>query len=288
MPTTNEPIDPKAPPESAPNAVDEHTPDEVQQTGAPPVDAADAAPLPGETPAQTRRRITELDPRQLAATKREAARRGQAAEQERLTAVAQKLGYKSLEEMLAAVPAAAGGEAAAPVEERAQKAGSRLKQVESEYALLQKKYARLEAQHKALTTDSGLREHAYRADVTDIDYALNLLKKKVSGMAAAELKTFQPVEFLKSLRERHPYIFREEPKAAPAAAAVETAPPVREVPVSTSPTARMRDEQIPTAPGPAAASRQEESPALDVMSLSPVEYQKYLKSKGIRDPRTMV
>ena len=123
----------------------------------------------------------------------------------------------------------------------------------------------------------------------DIDYALNLLKKKVSGMAAAELKTFQPVEFLKSLRERHPYIFREEPKAAPAAAAaVETAPPVREVPVSTSPTARMRDEQIPTAPGPAAASRQEESPALDVMSLSPAEYQKYLKSKGIRDPRTMV
>lgn len=287
MPTTHEPIDPKAPPESAPNAAEEH-PDETQQAGAPAVDAAvTAEALPGETPAQTRRRITELDPRQLAATKREAARRGQAAEQERLTAVAQKLGYKTLEEMLAAVPAAAGGEAPAPVEERTQKAGSRVKQLESEYALLQKKYARLEAAHKALTTDSGLREHAYRADVTDIDYALALLKKKVAGMAPAELKTFQPVEFLKGLRERHPYIFREEPKAAPAAP-VDALPPVREVPVSTSPTARLRDDQIPTAPGPAAASRQEETPAIDVMALPPAEYQAYLKRKGIRDPRTMV
>lgn len=250
--------------------------DEAPITGAPEVPITGAPPV-----APPPKRSVELDPRALAATKREARAEGRRLEAERLTKLAQDRGFKTVDEMLAAIPGPGKlpDPAAAVVEESKANipAAKRVKQLEAENALLLKKQGKLSQELKNIQTENALRQHAYESDVKDIDYAVALLKRKITTMAPAELKTFSPADYFSGLRGQYPYIFRAQPSAAPAAEVIE------EKPLTTSPTARMPASSVPAAPRPADVSKEAE--AVDVMAMKPDEYQSYLRRKGIRDPR---
>ena len=265
-------------PAAAPNAA----------TDVAPETAAPAAAPPGPAPKATR--TIELDPRSLAATKREARHEGRRLEAERLDKLARERGYANHEELLAAVPSKAG--VAAPegvtTEDRANMPVTRrLKMAEQENGQLQKKLMRAAQALKDLQTDMAMREHAYEADVSDVDYAVQLLKRKIGTMAPAELKVFNPKDYFTGLRGSHEFIFRKraaEKVAEKAAEKIEE--PIVDKPVTTSPTARMPADQ-PTPP------RAVEKPAagdetVDVMKMSNAEYNAYLKRKGVRDPRLSV
>ena len=282
MPPEIDPIDPLEQPESAPGGEPVPSPKDLPL---PPIQAGQPVP-PVATPAS---RKVELDARALAATKRSARDEGRKLETERLTKLAQERGYKSLEDMLAAAPSMQSQpDAGATTEEKAHlPAAKRLKLLETENAMLQKKYARQGQALKDLQTEVALRQHAYDSDVKDVDYAVALLRRKVGTMAPAELKTFNPGDYFASLRGQHPYIFRSAPVSEVPTPIAPVAEPIVDKPVSTSPTGRMPQASSPTPPRPADSERAE-TPVIDTMAMSPEDYRAYLRSKGIRDPRLSV
>lgn len=273
-------------PESAP-AGSAAPASQTAATDVAPEAAPPAAAPPGPAPKPTR--TIELDPRSLAATKREARHEGRRLEAERLDKLARERGYASHEELLAAVPSKAGAAApeGATTEDRANMPVTRrLKMAEQENGQLQKKLMRATQALKDLQTDMAMREHAYEADVSDVDYAVQLLKRKIGTMAPAELKVFNPKDYFTGLRGSHEFIFRKRAAEKAAEKAAEVEEPIVDKPVTTSPTARMPADQ-PTPP------RAVEKPAagdetVDVMKMSNAEYNAYLKRKGVRDPRLSV
>lgn len=120
----------------------------------------------------------------------------------------------------------------------------------------------------ALEAEMSLRTAAVRAGVTDLDYALELLRRKISGKTADELKTFSEDDFFaKELRTSHPYLYgvTEQPANTSAGG---NAP--RETP---KPATKLQE--------PATSGS---TNGTDARSLTPDQYQAMLKRYGIKNP----
>lgn len=122
----------------------------------------------------------------------------------------------------------------------------------------------------ALEAEKALERAALRAGVTDVDYALELLRRKLNGKTAAELSSFDENTFFSGeLRESHPYLYG-----------------VEERPASTGAPEGTKGTPAPKAPQTAAPRESNgDSSALDARKLSNEEYTKLLQKRGLVDPR---
>lgn len=109
--------------------------------------------------------------------------------------------------------------------------------------------------------EMSLRETAVRKGVQEVDYAVHLLRKEISGKTEAELNSFDEGKWFDNLRTEKPYLFGELVRPATTGTAGAAAP--------NPPNAR----QV-TANGVNGTK-------VDVRQMSPKEYKEYLKSKGL-------
>lgn len=123
-----------------------------------------------------------------------------------------------------------------------------------------------EERNEALEAEMVLRTSAVKAGVQDVDYSLELLRRRLSTTTAEELKGFNETKFFsEDLRKSHPYLFS-----------------VREEPAQTGPTDGPR--------GAPAPKKQQVAPPTppngkDPRSVSREEYLKKLHGLGLNDPQ---
>ncbi len=110
-------------------------------------------------------------------------------------------------------------------------------------------------------TEMELREIAIKTGVTDLDYAMTLLRRELKGKSAEDLKDFKPGDFFEGQREARPYLFSEV--KVPATTGTEdgaaTPPP-----------------QTPAAAAQTAAN----GAKVDATKMSQEEYDAYLRKRG--------
>ncbi len=110
-------------------------------------------------------------------------------------------------------------------------------------------------------TETELREIAIKTGVTDLDYAMTLLRRELKGKTAEDLKDFKPKDFFEGQREPRPYLFSEV--KVPATTGTEdgaaTPPP-----------------QTPAAAAQTAAN----GAKVDATKMSQEEYDAYLRKRG--------
>jgi hypothetical protein len=256
---------------------------------------------PDTTPASNAKVLT-IPSNAMARIKREEREKGKKGATIELEAQAKRLGFSSVEEMMKAAAqfkrssksgsparpqATASAQrqeskpavvAPAPLEARPLDRSLRRSERDREKALeevrrLNRARANEEKRRKdaerrlsAMEAEMTLRTAAVRAGVQDIDYALELLKRKVGGKTAEDLKTFNEDDFFaKELRSSHPYLYgiTEQPANTSAGGAVREAP---------KPAVRPAVQAAPS------------NGAVDAKSLTPAEYQKLLSQYGIKNP----
>lgn len=111
-----------------------------------------------------------------------------------------------------------------------------------------------------------LRETAVRAGVQDVDYALHLLRRKLSKQTESELQKFDEEKFfVEELKSKHPYLYG-----------------VRETPATTG--AGPQDAAPANGSQPTQANG--DSGRLDVRKMSREDYLAELKKRGLQDPST--
>lgn len=125
----------------------------------------------------------------------------------------------------------------------------------------EKRRRRLERENDALRAEMDLKVVATQKGVKDVDYALHLLRLKLSKMKPAEIESFdEEAWFAKELRKTHPYLYQAVERPA------ETTPE----PVNTAPS--------PTSPNAPAPVKK------DVRDMSRVEYDNLLRQRGLTPP----
>lgn len=159
-------------------------------------------------------------------------------------------------------PPAAGARRQTRVERELERAREQRKAANRARTAAEKKARQLERQREADRAEHELRLAAVGAGVQDVDYALALCQRQLSGMSDEELAKFDEVKFFKEeLRRLKPYLY-------------ETV----EQPVTTSPPPS--DPKPPTPPGRPPAP----PPDKDIRTVSRQEYKARLAKLGITDP----
>lgn len=119
----------------------------------------------------------------------------------------------------------------------------------------------LQRELDAREAEMGLRQSAALAGVRDIDYAITLLERHISGKDEAALAEFDERAYFSQLRASHPYLFGETVVAATAGNAAAAAP---------------------KAPAPNAVTQQTvSSQAVDARKMNRDEYTALLRSRGL-------
>jgi hypothetical protein len=110
-------------------------------------------------------------------------------------------------------------------------------------------------------TEMELREIAIKTGVTDLDYAMTLLRRELKGKTAEDLKDFKPKDFFEGQREPRPYLFSEVkvPATTGTEDGAETPPP-----------------QTPAA----AAQQTADGAKIDATKMTDEEYKAYLRKRG--------
>lgn len=233
---------------------------------APPEPPAPSDPEPAKTGA-----VITIPRSAMAALKREERERGRKAALEEMAANAKKLGYASVEDMMAAAKIAkkmrprARTTEVKPVEQPPAPAGSHeeLRRLNRARAREEKLRKAAEARSQALEVEMELRTVAVRAGVKDVDYAIELLRRETRKMSPEQLQAFNEVTYFeKDLKKSHPYLYG-----------------TTDTPAHTAPGAD------PDAPPPAPkAPTPPPGPQLDARKMSREEYQKALRDLKIKDP----
>jgi hypothetical protein len=238
----------------------------------------------------------------MARIKREERDKGKKLAMVELEATAKKAGFASAEEMMKAAsqfrrqapkggtpqrtqPAATRTEAkpavtpppaeARPVDRAARRAEREHEKTLEEVRRLnraraseEKKRKAAERQLEAMQAEMTLRTSAVRAGVQDIDYALELLRRKIQGKTADDLKTFNEDEFFaKELRTSHPYLYG-----------------VTDIPANTSAGGPTRETPKPGAQPKPPAPGAPANGVADARSLTPQQYADMLAKHGIKNP----
>lgn len=119
----------------------------------------------------------------------------------------------------------------------------------------------LQRELDAREAEMGLRQSAALAGVRDIDYAITLLERHISGKDEAALAEFDERSFFNQLRTSNPYLFGETVVAATTGNAAAAAP---------------------KAPTPNAVTQQSvQSQAVDARKMNREEYAALLRSRGL-------
>lgn len=270
-PSPNNPNAPAAVPTSMPAP----EPKPPEPTPAPVVTAPEPAPPEPAPTAPREGEVLTIPRRAMAKLKKEERERGRKALADELQARAVAAGFESWEDMVAA------GEAAKkqgkPVtKQNKQKPGKQpqaqaredltleeLRRLNKANALEAKRRKAAEQKVQAMEAEMALRASAIRNGVQDVDYALELLRRKIRGKSAAELAEFNEDQFFGAdLKKSHPYLYTT------------TDAPAHTAPTSTEPAPK----PAPTTP-PTPASG-----AIDARKLTPEEYNALLKKHGIKNP----
>jgi hypothetical protein len=131
----------------------------------------------------------------------------------------------------------------------------------------ERKRKEVQRQLDAKDAETSLRVAAMQAGVVDIDYALHLLRKDMSGKSQDELAKFDEHRYFgETLKARAPHLYK--PVQEPANTAPNAGPAPRP---ATSPRVTPAAEE--TAPKPN-----------DAKQMSPAEYREHLKKRGLTDP----
>lgn len=237
---------------------------------------ADAKPEGEETKPDPK--VRQLTNREIGMIRRTERLTGKNAALEGLKALATQLGYDSIEEMQSAIPKKGGAQTQTPPEAKPEKTNKaqddsgleRLKELERQNTLLQKKLEREKSNTQAAKKSVELASIARKTGIVDEDYALHLLRRHISTLEPGKAAKVDPAAFFAGLRKTNAHLFGEAPAAV-----------TRQV-ASTSPTTK----PAPTAPSPAQGrQKQSEDGAVDTTTMSRAEFDAYMAKKGIRNPR---
>jgi hypothetical protein len=226
-PEEDTPPNPETPPTGSPAPA-------APEGGAPPAPEPPAAPQAKSQPS-----VNHLSNKALAEAKSKERERGRKAALAEMDRKAQKLGYKNHQDMLEKLeqqrargrggngtqpkPASEAAPATPAVSDRqltrAQKENQRLvdaaRRANRARAQEEKRRRDIERQLAATEARHELHLAAVRAGVKDVDYAIHLLERRMSGKTEDELKGFDEEEFFsKTLRESHPYLYGVEERPA--------------------------------------------------------------------------
>lgn len=281
----------------------QQTSDQTPNVGATEASSSISAPQAPEAASTPSAKVLTIPSNAMAKIKREERERGKKAVIAELDAQAKKAGYSTWEDMMKAAttmkkatpkvnvqrPAAPQAQQAQPqqtgapnIERNARRAEKERERALEEVRRLNRARATEEKRRKdaerrlqAMEAEMTLRTAAVRAGVQDVDYALELLRRKINGKTADDLKTFSEDEFfVKELRSSHPYLYG-----------------VTDVPANTAASVAAKD--APKPPAPAGKPTQMPAPssngtnggsAVDARKLSPQEYTDLLQRYGIRNP----
>lgn len=243
---------------------------------------------PADTTPQARpgSRVLSMPTAAMSEIKRKERERGERKARQAADAQAKELGYASHEDMLAklkaakarpaakpaaAAPASAETEQAPPATRRQQSKAERdLARMEERRrsanrarASAERRVRELERQRDADSAEHELRLSAVKHGVHDVDYALTLLKRKLSGLKPEELRTFDEDTFFSvELRKSNPYLYGEEVR-----------------PATTSPSSSSSTK--PTTTNPPAADTKTE----DARTVSQDKYNEMLRKRGLTPPQ---
>lgn len=278
----------------------QNQPTQDQPVNAGATQATSIAP-PTESASASTAKILTIPSNAMAKIKREERERGKKAVLAELDAQAKKAGFTTWEDMMkaattkptvqktsvrpatqpvekaqAATPAPTGNDRAfRRAEKERERALEEVRRLNRARATEEKRRKDAERRVQAMEAEMTLRTAAVRAGVQDVDYALELLRRKINGKSADELKTFSEDEFFaKELRSSHPYLYG-----------------VTEIPANTS--SQVAPKDAPKPPAPTGKPTQMPAPAptgngggsmVDARKLSSQEYSELLQRYGIRNP----
>jgi hypothetical protein len=275
----------------------------VEPPAVEPLAATEAPPqsAPESTPEPRQPKVLTIPSNAMAQIKREEREKGKKAALAELEARLKKHGFSSVEEMeraavsknrpnrsnarpaaqparsaprepeaapAAAAPAGSPDRAMRRIEREREHALEEARRHNTARSIEEKKRKKAEKELAAIQAEMELRTAAVRAGVTDVDYALELLRRSVRGKTAEELKSFDESAFFgKTLRASHPYLYG-----------------VVDQPANTvAPEATKRPQPGQQA-APAKQELQQGGP-VDARRLTANEYSDLLKRTGIKDPR---
>lgn len=274
-----------------PNQVPAPDPQNTPPPETPPAITPPPAPLaPPPAQAGGEGKTVVIPTKAMAKIKSEERDKGRKAAQVQLEERARKAGFASAQEMeefamkarrqqsqpqapRAAAPAATTSTQAAPIDRNLRRAErdrdralEEVKKANRLRATEEKKRKEMERQLSSMQAEMELRTAAIKAGVQDVDYAISLLKRKVSGKTKEQIGVFDETAFFeKELRASHPYLYSVVDRPVSTAAA----------PAPTAPkgTATSMPAQQPTASpqGP-----------VDARKMTPEQYNSLLKNLGVR------
>lgn len=253
-----------------------------------------ATPATPATPADPPGKIVQLKTHQIGQLKREAG----AAAQRKLAA---EMGFASVDEMKAAAARLKNAPKAQPQQKTAaqpkptapQAPAAPRQSENSDVLAMQRELSELRAKNEKLArekaraertarerqrqslasqAESELRSIAAAEGITDLEYAIHLIRQHTNGMDEAKLRAFDERAYFRSLRNKYPYLFNQVQQPANTG-------------LSDNPGA-VRTSSVQIAPGeqrsqvPAPAPRQPGA-RVDTSKMSPKEFQDYLRGKGI-------
>lgn len=272
---------------------DENTETTTQETQTPDQSAAPTTPSIIEQPPKAGGKVITIPTKALDKRLGKAREQGKKEAMAEMEAKARSLGFKSLAELEQAVtrnrvvkpaagssaprtepttPTTPGAVPAAPstrssrrLERENDRLLARVREHNRARANEERKRKAAEARNEALEAEMILRTTAIKSGVQDVDYGLELLRRKLTSLSADELRTFDEGKyFSEDLRKTHPYLYGVQERPAQTAAP-ETkqggAPPPK------------KPEKKPT-----------EKENGDVRSMPRDEYLTKLRGLGLNDP----
>ena len=280
----------------------QQTSDQAPNAGATEASSSIIAPPATEAAPTSSAKVLTIPSNAMAKIKREERERGKKAVIAELEAQAKKAGYSTWEDMMKAAttkkatpnanvqrPAAPPAQQAQPqqtgtvnvdraarrAEKERERALEEVRRLNRARAAEEKRRKDAERRLQAMEAEMSLRTAAVRAGVQDVDYALELLRRKINGKTADDLKTFSEDEFFaKELRSSHPYLYGVTDVPANTSASVAT----KDAPKPPAPVGKPTQMPAPTGNGTNGGS------AVDARKLSPQEYTELLTRYGIRNP----
>jgi hypothetical protein len=226
----------------------------------------------GETPLKQSSGVSP-EKKEISALRRLERQQGRDRALAKLNAVAKSKGYEDIDSLINSIkePEAPPAEPKKP-SEKAQMA-EELGNYKALASKQEKIIRQLKDQLNDLKVSTSLERQAIDANVTDVDYAVSLLRRKAKDMSEEEAKAFSPKAYFDELKTSKPWLFKAQ----------EAKPEPKKEPANTGPA--KADKQ---AKADKVEKEESKDKDVDVRKMSRKEYQEYLAKNGLRDPRSLV
>lgn len=146
------------------------------------------------------------------------------------------------------------------------------RQLNRKHSTEEKRRKAAEKKLESMEAEKLLERAAIRAGVQDVDYALELLRRKLKAMSPEDMAAFDETKFFKEdLRTSHPYLYGIQERPATTGPGAQTAPKGPQ-----QPNAVKKDQA------------EEGDKKRDARNMSQDEYTKLLKQHGLTDPRSLM